>query len=186
MSYLIIGLVIWVLVHFIPTLAPTMKKVLLLKFGEKGYKLFFAVDIAIALALIIYGWKNTVPSQIYQLSFATKPVTIGLMFVAIILFGAAKYPTRIKNYIRHPQLTGMTLWSVAHLISNGDSRSLILFGTMGIWAILEMFLINKRDGLWIKISPPPLAREAIGLIISTIVYVALVFLHPYLSGVALR
>ncbi len=186
MNFLIVGLAIWVLVHFIPSLAPSLKKNLQSKLGETGYKIFFTISIVVSLGLIIYGWRGTLPSHLFSFSFATKTVTMGLMLLSIILFGAAKYPTRIKNIIRHPQLTGVAVWSVAHLISNGDTRSVVLFGTLGIWAVLEMLFISRREGAWTKIAVPGWSGESKGFLISIAVYVVLVFAHPYLSGVALR
>jgi len=186
MNLLISGLAIWVIVHFIPSMMPGMKQSILGKLGAKGYKLLFTLCIVVALGLIIYGWRSSVTEQIYTLSFATRTVTIGLMLLSMILFGAANYPTRIKNIIRHPQLMAVTVWSIAHLISNGDSRSIVLFGTMGIWALLEMVLISKREGAWKKIEAPAMFREIRGLVISVVIFVVVFYLHEYLSGVALR
>jgi hypothetical protein len=50
------------------------------------------------------------------------------MPLAFILFAASAMATSIKRFVRHPQLTGVLLWALAHLFSNGDGRSLVLFG----------------------------------------------------------
>jgi uncharacterized membrane protein len=177
MNLLITGLVIWVMVHFIPSLMPGLKQSIATKFGDNIYKLLFTASMLVALGLIIFGWLESIPEHVYTLPFATKPLTIGLMFVSIILFGAAQYPTRIKNLIRHPQLMAVTIWSIAHLISNGDSRSIVLFGTLGIWALLEMVLINRREGAWKKIEAPPMFREVRGLLISVVIFVVIFYIH---------
>jgi len=101
-----------------------------------------------------------------------------------MLFGAAHQPTRIKRVVRHPQLTGMLVWSVSHLLSNGDSRSLILFGGLGLWVLIEMLLINRRDGTWQKPHGPTPSIEARGIVISTVIFFVLVFLHPYFAGIS--
>ena len=55
MGLLIAGLLIWSLVHLIPSLAAPVKQKLITQLGEKVYKLLFAVLMLIALALIIFG-----------------------------------------------------------------------------------------------------------------------------------
>ena len=48
MLLLIAGLIIWSLVHFIPSLASPLKQKLLDRLGEKGYKLAFTALILLS------------------------------------------------------------------------------------------------------------------------------------------
>jgi len=166
--------------------AAPLKQTLITQLGEKVYKLLFAVLMFTALALIIFGWRSTVPSYLYQLPGFTRHIAMLLVLFAFILFGASNYPTRIKRFIRHPQLTAVIVWSFAHLMLNGDSRSVLLFGGMGLWAILEIIFINRREGEWVKQPVPGWARELRGLAISLVVFVVVVMLHPYIAGVSIR
>ena len=84
--------------------------------------------------------------------------------------------------MRHPQLTGVSIWAFAHLLMNGDSRSVALFGTMLVWAMLSIALINRRDGEWVKQPVPGWAREFRGLAISLVIFVVFVAIHPYITG----
>lgn len=183
---MIIGLLLWSLVHFIPSLAPSIKTSLQGRMGEAGYKISFALAMVVSLLLIVYGWRHSIPIHVYLLDFSTQYITTALMALAFILFGAAQYPSRIKTFIRHPQLMGVVIWSIAHLLSNGDSRSIVLFGTLGIWALLEMIFINRRDGARDKPEIPSWGRELRGLVISLVIFVAVFFAHPYLAGISLR
>ena len=63
--------------------------------------------------------------------------------------------------------------------------SCILFVMLGTWAIAEIILINKREGAWIKPQPLPFKTELLALIIGIILFAVLLFIHPYLSGIAL-
>lgn len=186
MGLMIAGLLIWSLVHFIPSLAAPLRLKLITQLGEKVYKLLFTVLMLTALALIIFGWRSTLPSYLYQLPGFTRHIAMLLVLIAFVLMGASNYPTRIKQFIRHPQLTGVIVWAFAHLMLNGDSRSVLLFGGMGLWAILEIILINRREGTWVKQPVPGWGRELRGLAISLIVVVIVVILHPYIAGVAIR
>jgi uncharacterized membrane protein len=185
MGMLVAGILIWCLVHLTPSLAPPLKQNLITRLGEKGYKLLFTALMLTALALIVFGWRSATPSHLYQLPGFTRHIAMLLVLIAFILFGASNYPTRIKQFIRHPQLTGVIVWAIAHLVLNGDSRSVLLFGSLGMWAALEIIFINKREGEWVKQPVPGWAREIRGLAISLVVFAVVVMLHPYLTGVSI-
>ncbi|MGJ8685895.1 MAG: NnrU family protein [Spongiibacteraceae bacterium] len=186
MTMLIAGLILWTVVHFIPSLAAGIKLKWRDRLGDNGYAGSFAILIVTALLLIVFGWRSTVPSHLYSLPAFTHTLALLLMVAAFVLFGAAKHPTRIKQLVRHPQLSSVVVWSVAHLLLNGDSRSVLLFSWMGVWAVLEMLAINKRDGAWQKPAVPSWAVEVRGWLISLIIFAVVVALHPYLAGVAVH
>jgi uncharacterized membrane protein len=123
---------------------------------------------------------------LYHLPAIVKPLSLILLLVAFFLFGAAKHQTRIKRVIRHPQLASVIVWSSAHLLLNGDSRSVVLFGWMGCWAVLEIVFINKREGPWIKPESPGWKQEIKGGLISLAIFVVVIFLHPYIAGVSVK
>ena len=185
MMMLISGLVIWSIVHLLPSLAPERKQQIIERRGETVYKLSFTICILAALALIIFGWRSTVPVFLYQAPVGLVHFSKLLVLIAFILFGASNYPTRIKNFVRHPQLMGVVVWASAHLVINGDSRSIWLFGGLATWAILEMVFINRRDGEWVKQPVPGWGREIRGLIISLVVFLVVAMIHPYIAGVAI-
>lgn len=186
MAMLIAGLLLWSLVHFVPSLAPSLKARWIGAMGEGGYKASFAALVITGLVLIVFGWRHTLPTHVYVLPGAVRHIAMLMMVFAFVLFGAAKYPTRIKNVIRHPQLSAVLVWAVAHLLMNGDSRSIVLFGWMGCWALLEMVFINRREGAWVKQPAPAWSREFKGLAISAAIFVVVVLIHPYIAGVPIK
>lgn len=184
MIWLCIGVLLFIVVHLVPCLARGFRDSLIERVGEQPYRGIFSVIQLMAIVLMIIGWRSTTPEFVYMPPSWGIPATSLLMLIAVMLFGAAQQPTRIKRYVRHPQLTGMAVWSVSHLLSNGDSRSLVLFGGLGLWALLEMFLINQREGAWVKPYGPALSIEVRGIVISAVVFFVLVYLHPYFAGVS--
>lgn len=151
MEILLLGLFVWSFVHFIPSLAQPVKKAWINAMGDTGYKITFSLIVVLSLVLIVYGWRHTVPIHIYD-PVVAKPFAIALMVVSFLLFGAAKHPSIINSWIRHPQLTGLILWSTAHLLANGDSRSVMLFGSLAVWEcgrFLKLFLsvVGRVSGL---------------------------------------
>ncbi len=182
MTLLIIGLALWSVVHLMASIGIGLKQLWISRLGEKSYLLLAAALIAGSLALIVFGWRGAEVAPVYKPLESLKPITLLLMVLAIMLFVASSHASRINSIIRHPQLTGVIAWSVGHLIQNGDTRSIVLFGWLGIWAILEIIFINRRDGEWVKHAPPSWAIEGRFLVISFIVYIGVIFLHPYISG----
>ena len=74
----------------------------------------------------------------------TRHVTVALVWPAIICFYAAYSPGRIKTALKHPMLVGTKLWALAHLISNGDLGSIILFGSILGWAVFDRISLKRR------------------------------------------
>ena len=62
--------------------------------------------------------------------------------------------------------------------------SLVLFGGLALWAIVEILLINRRVGLYVMPDPPDLSEELRGFFISGIFLLIVLFLHPLYTGVA--
>lgn len=186
MTLLIAGVLLWAAVHFVPSLAPALRTSLLGKLGESGYKGVFSLALLLALAMIVFGWRSIdEPTYLYTLPLWTRHLGMLLVLFAFILFVASGMPTRIKQFLRHPQLTGVVIWAGAHLLMNGDSRSLVLFGGLGIWAVMEMILINRREGAWVKPEVPGVGQEVKILAIGVVVYLAVMFAHPWIAGVAI-
>ena len=183
MELLIAGLLLWFVVHTLPSAAPALRGNLIARMGENPYKGVFTLLSFGALALIVFGWRGIEPAYLYQLPPFTRHLGMLLVLIAFIVFGTTAYPSRIRQYVRHPQLTGVAIWAFAHLVMNGDNRSVVLFGAFLAWAILSIILINRRDAEWEKPGMPSWAREFRGLAISLVVFVVFVFLHRYIAGV---
>jgi uncharacterized membrane protein len=181
MSLLIAGLLLWS-VHLIPSLAEGIKLRWVGRLGEKLYAASFAALVACGLALMIIGWRSTLPVTVYSPPYALLPVTALLMVLAFLLFAGSIHATRIKRIVRHPQLTSIVVWATAHLLAVGDTRDILLFGWLGIWAILEMILINRRDGEWIKPDPPSWAIEGRFVAISLAAFSIVAYLHLHIGA----
>jgi hypothetical protein len=111
---------------------------------------------------------------------------VGVLVGLWLLIGVGSpAPSNVKRVIRHPQLLGFVVWAGSHLLANGDGRSVILFGGLGAWAIASMWTISRRQGVWKKPDPVPLSRELLPAAVAVAAAVALFFLHPHFSGVAL-
>mgnify|MGYP001825372794 CR=1 FL=1 len=184
MNLLIAGVLLWTIGHLFPSFAPGARQSLIDKLGAGPYRGAFALVIVASLVLIVFGWRSTPEEYIYVLPAWSRQLGFVLMFVSVFLLGAAHGKSIVKRYVRHPMLMGVFVWSVSHLLMNGTTRALILFGVLGVWALIEMPLINARDRDWARPDPTPLSAEMKGVFISALVFAFLIWLHPYFAGVS--
>lgn len=183
MTILVLGIILFCLVHLFPAMLPSAKAGLQEKLGENPYRGLFSLLIIGSLIIIVVGWKAATPSVVYAPPLSPNPLSSVLIFSGLVLFFASQANGNIKRYIRHPQMTGTILWGVAHLLVNGDSRSVALFGGLTLWAVLEILLINRRDGAWQKPGPAPLKYDLFPLLAGVVAFAALMHFHVKLFGV---
>ncbi|VAW10176.1 hypothetical protein MNBD_ALPHA09-1190 [hydrothermal vent metagenome] len=184
MAWLLIGILLWSAVHFIPCLAPGFRRSVQERLGENAYKAMFLAGILAAITLMVMGWRATDPWSLYEPPSWGRPVGGILTLAAFLLFAFSQAKTNVKRLLRHPQLTGLVLWAIGHLFVNGDNRSLVLFGGLAFWALLEMVLINRREGAWRKPERVPLTAEILPAGIGLALFVVFLFAHPILFGVS--
>ena len=139
------------------------------------------------VAMIIMGWRSALPTIIYIPPVSLRvPAMVLVVIAVILLIGSHFKRTRLKKYIRHPMLAAIAVWAFAHLLANGDSKSLVLFGGFLVWSILSMVLINRRDGEYQKPTEfMPVWREFIGPVAAIIISGQIVKYHYYIAGVPL-
>ena len=70
---------------------------------------------------------------------------VRVMLVAVILLGMGSSKGKMRTWLRHPMLTGVLVWSVAHLLVNGDRPSLVLFAVCVALYVLVRRLDSAPD-----------------------------------------
>ena len=186
MEMLITGVLLWSLVHLMKSVAPALRASIQSAIGEGPHKGLVALILLGSLALMIFGWSSTPAEFVYDPPAWGRHANMALMFVAILLIGAAQGASRIRQWIRHPMLTGVLIWAGGHLLANGDNKSLVLFGGLGLWALISVVTISRNEGAWVKPAKVATAgRELLSVAIVSILYALLFWAHPFLSGVTL-
>lgn len=184
MTKLILGVLLWSIVHLFPALAPEVRGSIVRKLGENPYKIVFALLMVLALYLIISGWRATTPEMVYVPPDWGRHAAALLVLIAFILFAAPYPPNNIKRVLRHPQLIGLVCWGAGHLLANGELRSLVLFGGLTLWALIEIPLINRREGSRERTGPAPLRNDVLLVAGGIVFYVIVLYAHPWLFGAA--
>lgn len=183
MSLLIAGLLLFTIVHLVPAASPATRAALVEKLGDGPYRGLFSVAIVGSLVLIVFGWRAATPTTVYSPPVGGGAVISALVFFAFVLFVTAKARSNYRRLVRHPQMMSVILWSVAHLLVSGDSRSVVLFGGLGAWAIFEIVLCNRRDGAWRKPDVVPFSADLTVAVIAGAAFGVFFFLHKALFGV---
>ncbi len=183
MALLICGVLVWIAAHLFGAVAPAARAGLTGRWGEQRAKGVMAGAILSGLILMILGYRAAPYEALYTPAGWTLHLNNLLMLIAVLLMGAAKRPNMISHRLRHPMLTGVIVWAIGHLLVNGDLASAILFGGLALWAIVSMPLINQRDGAWERPGPGDRAANIKLVVISGVVFVAIVLIHSFVLGV---
>lgn len=184
MTILLLGLVLFAGAHLFTSLAPATCDRWRQSRGENAVKVLVTVGALAGVALMVLGWRSAEPTYYYYPSRAMHPPAVLLIAVGLWLMVIAQRPSVLRRVLRHPQLTGVFLWAIAHLLLNGDSRSLLLFGGLALWCVAEIPLINRREGAYEPPPAPPFSTDLLSAIIAAVVFMALAYAHPWLAGVA--
>ena len=182
MSKLTIGVLLWSFTHLIPAAFSGLRRGLLSRLGENGYKGVFTLLMVLAIYLVISGWKDAVPETVYVPPLWGRHVTALLMLAGFALFFAPYPPNNIRRALRHPQLTGVACWGIGHLLANGEGRSIVLFGGLALWAIIEMVVINRRDGAWTPPAAVARKNDIVLVAAALAAYVVVAAAHQWLFG----
>ncbi|GGL52653.1 NnrU family protein [Wenxinia marina] len=176
MIWLILGLLLWSLPHMFKRLAPEARA----RLGDRA-RGGVALVLVLSIVLMVIGYRTADGPVWWGRSPATTGINNLLVLIAVYLFAASGLKTRITRSLRHPQLTAVSLWAVAHLLVNGDLPSFVLFGGLLVWALAEMALINRAEPAWTPPPPAPRAKEIRAIVGTVIVYAVIAGIHTLLG-----
>ncbi len=176
MTLIILGLLLWTVSHTWKRFAPAHRA----RVGDKG-KGFVAIASLVAIVLMVIGYRGADTVGLWGSSQAMTGINNLLMLFAFYLFAASGAKTRITAAIRHPQLTAVIVWSGAHLLANGDTASVLLFGGMAAWALLEIILINGIEGARAPYHAVPFKKEITAIIATVVVFTIVALIHMWVG-----
>lgn len=181
MAILISGIILFFGVHLFSACRSCRQRAIA-RIGEQRYTGFYVAGSVVGFMLVVLGVPFAEFVHVYEPPAWGRRITVMLMPVAFILLAALLLPTNIKRFTRHPMLWSFTLWSVAHLLSNGDLASILLFGSFGTYAGFSMWSLNRRgsEKSTQVVSP---AWDALVILVGVAATIAVVYLHTYLFGV---
>jgi len=174
MSFLILtlGVALWWGGHFFKRIAPEARANL----GDRGRKII-AATLGVSILLMIVGYRGTDFIAVWTPPIWTVHLNNLMMLAAIFLLGAGKSKGSARSWFRHPMLIGFTVWTVAHLLVNGDLAAIVLFGGLGIWAVTSMIVINRATPDWHRPPAGPVKGDVRLVVITLILFAVLTGIH---------
>jgi uncharacterized membrane protein len=186
-AILVVGLVVFLAPHSLTAMRSARQRVVD-RLGLQLYKSAYSVVSIVGVVLIAYGfglYRSTGWIDVWYPPAWTRHLTVALTWPAFILVAAAYIPGDIKRSLKHPMLAGIKLWAVAHLLSNGDLGSIVLFGSVLAWAVFDRISFRHRSDP----GAPPIPvggrrNDIIAIVVGTVLYLVLgLWFHPLVIGV---
>ncbi|NNE84757.1 MAG: NnrU protein [Alphaproteobacteria bacterium] len=209
--------------HFLLSSA-AVRGPLVRRFGEKPFLAGYSVVVIILFVWLLLAFRDAPTENLWEPNSVLAWIPAFVMPVALFFavcglttpsptmagsdaLTEGRDPTSgIMRITRHPFLNGVALWAAAHLLANGDTASVILFGGLFVLATGGMWHIDKKKeaqhaGAWgpvlLTTSAVPFVALAqkrtsfdwagIGLwrvVVTAVIYLALVWAHPAVLGAA--
>ncbi len=180
MTLLIIGLLLWMGAHLFKRLVPAARASMQDKMGDASKGVMAGV-LLLSVVLMVIGYRGADSTFYWGRSVATTGINNLLMLIAVGLYGVGNSKSRLRKKMRHPMLTGTIVWAGAHILVNGDSASLVLFGGMVVWAVLEIMLINRADPSFTPYEGGSAAGDIRLGIITLVVFAVFAGIHTWLG-----
>jgi uncharacterized membrane protein len=150
--------------------------------------LLISAGIVLSILLMIAGKASADFVQIWVPPFSWRELTNLLMISACIVFSSAFVPpSHTRALVGHPMLAGVFIWGAAHLVSNGDLASMLLFGSLALWSVLAFLILETRPETATRkaSTSPALQWDVAAILLGMIAYGALLVFHGPLFGFAL-
>ncbi len=177
MWLLVVGVLLWSLPHMFKRLAPEARA----RMGD-GARGVVAVSVVASIVLMTLGYKWAEFHRLYDPPLWGGHLNNLLVLIGFYVFGINMAKGALSQKIRHPMLTGVAIWALAHLLVRGDLASVILFGGLALWAVAAMLLINAREPGWAPAPPKGgFKRDLVAVPIVLVTYAAVGWIHGWLG-----
>jgi len=177
MYLLIAGVLIWAYSHLMKRVTPGFRAGL----GDTTGKLVATVLSVLAIVLMVKGYGTADVVVLWEPPAFLTHVNNLLMLLAVYLVNLGYSRGVMRTRMRHPMLMAVKTWAVAHLLVNGDLASVILFGGILAWAVLDLILINRMQREWVRPVAGPVVNDWIYAGISLVVFAAIGWAHNWLG-----
>ena len=189
MLMLTLGLAAFIALHLVPA-NPALRADLRDRMGPSAYLLVFSILSLISLIMIGVGYgeahgQGRGNMQLWFTPPFMRHITMALMLPAFILLASAYIPSRIRTAVQHPMLAAIKIWALAHLLVRGDLASLVLFGGLLAYAVVDRISVKKRSAMGPLGATAGTARgDVMAVLIGGFAYlIILVWGHAALIGV---
>ena len=190
MTYLALGLLLFLGVHSVRIFADDWRQKRLDTLGEAAWKGTYSLVSIAGFALIVWGYgvARQAPVVLWVPPVGLRHAASLLTLASFVLLAATYVPgNALKAKLKHPMVLGIKLWALAHLLSNGNLADVLLFGSFLVWAILSFRAARLRDAAAVvkaEITHSPASRTIATLVGGVVAWVVFaLWAHGPLIGV---
>ena len=176
MTELLTALGVFITFHIIPALGP-VRRALIKMVGMKHYIVGYSI-LSIAILVWVGMAYASADSDILwpQWPWTRWVPVLTMPFAVLFLIGALSEPNPLSvgvkadafdpdrpgivSITRHPLIWALGLWAVAHIVPNGDTASVLLFGLFAVLAFVGPWSLDKKkrrdlgEQTWQRLSAP--------------------------------
>lgn len=172
MALLVIGILLWIAAHLFKRLAPDMRA----SMGTKG-KGLVALALVGSVVLMVVGYRGMDFIPVWEPAPFLKHINNLAVLIALYFTSPGPSKGALFYKMRHPMLIGFKLWAAAHLLVNGDLASIILFGGLLAWGVIEVIVINRSEPNWTPNPKGTIVKDAMFFGISILLLVVIGYIH---------
>jgi uncharacterized membrane protein len=191
MALLALSLVLFLGLHLIRVVAPGFRLAMIEKLGKPVWIAFHSIASILTLVFVAYAFVTARSEPIgmfYNPPAGMAHLTVTLMLVAVICFVAGFLPAgHIRAKTKHPVVLSVKIWALAHLLSNGEAYSVLLFAAFLAWGVILRISLKRR---WRRgeITLPVFVSgkyDLYAVVLGVIVWALMIWrVHEWLIGVA--
>ena len=189
MTLLVLGIVIFLGMHLVRVVAPGLRARVIEGLGKGPWMGLYALISLVGLGLIIYGFGQArgETGVLYNPPVFLKHIALLVMLLAFISLAAGFLPAgRIAVALKHPQILAIKIWALAHLLANGETSSVLLFGSFLAWAVILRISLKRRERAGERVLPmfKSARNDLLAVVVGLAAYLLFVWrLHELLIGV---
>jgi uncharacterized membrane protein len=186
MGKLILGLVVFFGGHSISLLVLDWRNRMAGRLGVRAWQGAYSILALIGFYLLVTGYGAARPAA--DLLYVPPPwlhyVAAVLMLPTFTLALSSVLSGHIRARAGHPLLLATMLWAVAHLLTNGSTADVLLFGTFLAWAVAVRMSLARRPARRMITLPASMVNDVIAVAGGLALYAAFILgLHARWFGV---
>ncbi len=191
MTSFVTGFIIFLISHSSNIFFQNLKTTLVNRVGLLLWKTIVSLLAILGFVLMVTHYQEAKSFSIILWSPGILILYLSyiLNFFAIWLLVSAYIPRNIiKLRLKHPMILGVKTWAFAHLLVNGDTFSIFVFGTTLTWAIFSFRSARKMAS---TTTTAPEKKYSIHASAATFFVGIMIWLyiiragHEYLAGIGL-
>jgi uncharacterized membrane protein len=182
-----LGVVLFAGPHLFSVLLPQQRNALKARLGEGAFKgLYSLLSLAgLVFLAMAYLAGRSGPNSLavfYEPWAGGRHVMMLFVLVGFVLIFANGSRGYLRTYTRHPFSLGVALWSLGHLLVNGERAVVVIFGMFLLLSLLDIVMSEAR-----RIRPdhvPHWRHDLRALLVGVLLFFVFALgFHPYVLNI---